>query len=111
MFQLYPFHGDNYVQVYGQMNEFLRRLDAVSGIEVKREEVREDTKNYLDYDRAVTTITVCVRFVDGLKAAQTAQIAKVDVLYTECIQTTAYQGESSDDESDMAELFLRSDDE
>lgn len=108
MFQLYPFRGDDYQQVYGQMNEFLRRLDVVNGIEIEREEIREDTKNYLDYDRAVTTVTVCVRFVDEQKSAQAAQIAKVDVLYTDCTKVRE-SATTDDDEADLAALFLEDD--
>lgn len=110
MFQLYPFRGNDYAQVYGQANGFLQQLNDVSGIEVKRDEVREDTKNYLDYDRAVTTVSVCVQFVDGLKAAQMAQVAKVAALYAELTRVVEDHSATESEADVPFDPFLDGDD-
>jgi hypothetical protein len=60
MLQIYSFMDADRLHVYRQANLFLLNLDTISGVQVKPEDVRPNTKTYMDYGSSITTIDVVV---------------------------------------------------
>lgn len=81
MFQLYPFHGEDMSLMYEHLNLFLQEMVHIAGVEIEPENIRADTKNYIQYDTSITTLHVLVDFIDEDPAARSRQVTAVSAIY------------------------------
>lgn len=58
--QIYPFSGNDFDSVYRTANDFIARLSASFGIEVKPDQIHENTKNYPDQPHRASHTTISV---------------------------------------------------
>ncbi|MGH2478031.1 MAG: hypothetical protein ACRDHW_00020 [Ktedonobacteraceae bacterium] len=81
MLQLYHFHGEDMSLMYEHLNLFLQEMVPIAGVEIEPENIRADTKNYIQYDTSMTTLHVLVDFIDEDPAARSRQVAAVSAIY------------------------------
>ncbi len=89
MLQIYCFHGEDMLLMYEQLNTFLQEVVHIAGTEIEPDNIRADTKNYMQYDTSMTTLHVLVDFTDEDPTTRTRQVAAVNAIYQKIIAPQA----------------------